>query len=236
MEGSSLGRLDPDAEFPTEADIEAELVKRFRQPGLVLACASAQNIDRMVTLYRACKRTDRTLVIDLYAAEVLAATGNPNIPHAGWPNLAVYVPQYQRRHIARTERFDLLAPHKQHRIYPEALRRLLPRAVMLFRTAMLPDIDGLGAERWIGARAIWSQWDGYLRDGSGAALRSGLAERGVPLELIHTSGHASIADLRRLSGAVRPGSLVPIHTFEGDRFEMLFENVVRRDDGEWWAV
>ena len=91
MEGSSLGRLAPDQGFPTEQDIEARLADAFSAPGFVGVCASAQNIDRMVSIYRACKRTGRTLVLDLYAAEVLAATGNPNIPQAGWPNVAIYV-------------------------------------------------------------------------------------------------------------------------------------------------
>lgn len=92
MEGSSLGRLNPGQRFPTEDVIEAQLVDRFRPDGFVGVCASAQNIDRVVSIYRACKWTDRTLLLDLYAMEVLRATGNPNLPAAGWPNLAVYVP------------------------------------------------------------------------------------------------------------------------------------------------
>ena len=80
MEGSTLGRLNAEQAFPTEADIEARFVELFRKTaGLALVAASAQNIDRMVSLYRACKRTGRTLVIDLYTAEILRATGNPNI-------------------------------------------------------------------------------------------------------------------------------------------------------------
>jgi hypothetical protein len=31
---------------------------------------------------------------------------------------------------------------------------------MLFRPAMLPDIDVLPTDPWVGARAIWSQWEG----------------------------------------------------------------------------
>lgn len=236
MEGSSLGRLEPGQRFPTETEVEALLVERLRPLGFVAVCASAQNIDRVVSLYRACKRTGRTLVLDLYAAEVLAATGNPNIPRAGWPNVAIYVPQYQRRHVARTERFDLLGPYKAHRIYPERLAALAPRAAMLFRPAMLPDVDALGTA-WTGARAIWSQWDGYLRGGPGAMLKAALAARSVPLDVIHTSGHASVADLQRLAAAIAPGALVPVRTFEGDRFTALFgANVVRRADGEWWEV
>lgn len=240
MEGSTLGRLAPDGRFPTEREIEAMFVERLRAPGFVGLCASAQNIDRVVSLYRACKKTGRTLVLDLYALEVLRATENPNIPVAGWPNLAVYVPQYQRRHIARTKRFDLLAPYKPHRIYQEGLAAFAHRAVMLFRPAMLPDLDAAGTQVWSGARVIWSQWDGYLRDegGSGAKLRAALAKRGVGFEVIHTSGHASIADLQRLVTALQPKALVPVHTFAGDRFVEHFGSSVvkRRADGEWWEV
>ncbi len=236
MEGSSLGRLDPGQRFPTEGAIEARLVERFGPDGFVGLCASAQNIDRIVTVYRACKRTGRTLVLDLYALEVLGATANPRIPAAEWPNLAVYVPEYQRRHIARTQRFDIVDRYKPHRVYREALSKLAPRAVMLFRPAMVRDID-LMPGAWAGARMIWSQWDGYLTSPANAAFRADLAAREVPLEVIHTSGHASIVDLQRLAAAIAPDALVPIHTFGGDRFAELFgPSVVRRQDGEWWGV
>ena len=228
MEGSSLGRLTPETRFPTEAEIEQRFVEAFSAPGFVAVSASAQNIDRIVSLYRACKRTGRTLILDAYAMEILRATGNEHLPQVGWPNLAVYIPEYQRRQIARNEMFDLLPIYKPARIYREAIADMRDKAVMLFRPAMLPDIDA--AQLWHGARAIWSQWEGYLKEGAGAKLVSDLKERGVPLERIHTSGHADIADLKRLSEAISPKRLVPIHTFDGDRFAEFFANVVRRKD------
>lgn len=234
MEGSSLGRLDADLRFATETEIEERFVEVFGAPVFVVVSASAQNIDRVVSLYRACKRTGRTLVLDLYAMEMLRAAGSPHLPQVGWPNLAVFIPEYQRRHIRRTERFDLLPPYKPARIYPEHLTVLGPKAVMLFRPAMTWDVAQAGL--WAGARAIWSQWDGYLKEGAGAKLAAELAEKGVPLEVIHTSGHADIVDLKRLAQSVAPRRLVPIHTFEGNRFAELFSNVVRRRDGEWWEV
>jgi len=76
-----------------------------------------------------------------------------------------------------------------------------------------------------------------LNAGAGAALKAELAARSVPLEAIHTSGHASIADLQRLAAAVMPNALVPVHSFEGYRFGGLFgPSVIRRADGEWWEV
>ncbi len=59
----------------------------------------------------------------------------------------------------------------------------------------------------------------------------------MTLEAIHTSGHASIVDLKRLAEAMAPDVLVPVHTFEGDQYPELFgTNVSRRMDGEWWEV
>ena len=236
MEGSSLGRLDPGQRFPTESAIEAQLVDRFRPDGFVGVCASAQNIDRVVSIYRACKRTSRTLLLDLYAMEVLRATGNPNVPGAGWPNLAVYVPEYQRSRIKETGRFDLVDRYKPARIYREAISTFVGRAVMLFRPPMMRDID-LIPGAWDGARMICSQWDEYLTSPANEAFRAKLDASGVPLEVIHTSGHASIGDLQRLAEAVAPDALVPVHTFGGERFPELFgSRVCRRDDGEWWGV
>ncbi len=236
MEGSSLGRLRPEQAFPTEADIEAQMVDRFRAPGFIGVCASAQNIDRIVSIYRACKRTSRTLLLDLYALEVMAATGNENVPRAGWPNLKVYVPEYQRRRIKADGRFDIVDRYKEHRIYRETLQDIAGRTVMLFRPAMLNDIDRMPGA-WTDARMIWSQWSGYLQSETSQAFQAKLADRGVPLEIVHTSGHASIGDLKRLADAMAPEVLVPVHTFEGDRYHDLFgRNVIRRADGEWWEV
>ena len=63
-----------------------------------------------------------------------------------------------------------------------------------------------------------------------------LEEHGIPLRSIHTSGHASPADLKRFAAALAPRALVPIHSFETGRFGEFFDNVVQRDDGEWWEV
>ena len=105
---------------------------------------------------------------------------------------------------------------------------------MLFRAWMLRDLER--AKALTGATVIWSQWKGYLEEGSGAQLKADCKARGIPFEIIHTSGHANVADLKRLAAAVGPMALVPIHTFEAERFPELFQNVVRHSDGDWWEV
>jgi ribonuclease J len=237
MEGSSLGRLADEGGFPTEDALELEFVARFRNTaGMALVCCSAQNIDRVVTIYRAAKRTGRTLVVDAYAAEVLRATGHDSIPKpvAGWPNIAVFLPHAQRVHLVRKGIAPIVDCYIGFRLWPEQLARAAPRLVMLFRGWMLRDLECNDA--LADARMIWSQWEGYLGDGAGARLRTECEARGIPFEVLHTSGHASVADLQRLAAAIAPTVLVPIHTFDGCRFPELFRNVVKREDGEWWEV
>jgi ribonuclease J len=56
----------------------------------------------------------------------------------------------------------------------------------------------------------------------------------MPIKDIHTSGHADLAGLREMVQVVKPKHLVPIHTFEGDRYAALFPetNVLRVKDKE----
>ena len=63
-----------------------------------------------------------------------------------------------------------------------------------------------------------------------------LADNDISLTSIHTSGHASVTDLKRLSQAIGAKKLVPIHTFESERYPGLFENVEAKEDGVWWEV
>ncbi len=237
MEGSSLGRLHAGEQFPTENALEHRFMERFQTtPGIVLVACSAQNIDRIVTIYRAAKQTGRTLMVDAYAAEVLKATGYGSIPKpAGdWPNIAVFIPQWQRIQLVKKAIAPIVNSYRGFRVWPEQLAEHAPHSVMLFRPWMLGDLERAGA--LTGARVIWSQWQGYLTERSGARLKADCESRSIPFEVIHTSGHASVGDLKRLAAAVNPNALVPIHTFEAERFASLFENVVLRQDGQWWEV
>jgi ribonuclease J len=238
MEGSSLGRLANDQAFPTEDALEDIFIDKFRATkGMALIACSAQNIDRVVTIYRAAKQTGRTLIVDAYAAEVLKATGLNTIPKPapGWSNLAVFIPQSQRVQLLKKNIAPLVDSYRGFRLWPEQLAEHAPRSVMLFRGWMMRDLDR--AKALTGARVIWSQWDGYLTTGSaGAMLKSECERRGIPFETIHTSGHASPRDLKRLAAAISPKRLIPIHTFEREQFPDLFENVKLINDGEWVEV
>ena len=66
MEGTTIGRTGTGKGLSSEADLEEAFVQAFSETeGIHFVWASAQNIDRIVTIYRAAKRTNRLFVIDL---------------------------------------------------------------------------------------------------------------------------------------------------------------------------
>ena len=235
MEGSSLGRLGMDEQFQTEAELEEEMLKAIAgTKGVALVCASAQNIDRIVTLLRLAKRCNRTLVIDLYTAAVLEATGHTKIPQSDWEGVSLYTPDDQVQKIKDKKWFELLDRHKKHRIFPNQLARKAPKSVLLMRYAHQHDLVANNALK--GATLFYSMWAGYLKTKSGIALQDWAATHGIPLEVLHTSGHAGPADLKRFVAGMNPDALVPIHTFQPERYAELFPRVEMHGDGEWWEV
>ena len=235
MEGTTIGRAGTSEGFATEADLEREFARAFKATkGIHFVWTSSQNIDRIVTIFRAAKRTGRALVIDLYTAVVLEATGRDSIPQSDWDGVQVYIPHPQRVLIKTKRLFDDLRRHKANRIYPKHLPGLRGRAVILFRPMTMRD-HGV-AVALEGATLTYSMWEGYLKRESTRGVRTWLEDNNIPMQVIHTSGHASAADLQRFAAALAPRRLVPIHSFETGRFAELFDNVVQRDDGVWWEV
>ena len=235
MEGTTLGRAGTREGFETEDDLEARFAEVFRQTkGLHLVWTSSQNIDRVVTVFRAAKRTGRLLLIDLYTAVVLEATGRDTIPQSHWPEVRLYIPQRQRVLIKENGLFADLEQHSPNRVFPEDLPGLAERAVMLFRPLAMSD---RGVQSVLeGTGFTYSMWEGYLKEDYSRRVLDWLDRHGIDWQSIHTSGHAAAADLQRFAAALAPRALVPIHSFEPGRFPELFDNVVPRRDGEWWNV
>ncbi len=234
MEGTSVRACcgPHDSGSVPEDDLVAPLAQTLRgTDGLALVAFSGQNIDRLVTVYKACRRAGRQLVIDLYGQAVAAATGRRTIPKAGFPELRVWLQQRQRVRVKRAGAFGMLEL-KGSRVYLEEIAREPGRFALMFRSSMLAELEA--AVDLAGSALVWSQWAGYLaRD---ARLQEFLGRSGLPVVHHHTSGHADVPALQRLVAAVAPERVVPIHTEAPERFRELFERVELRADGEWWTV
>jgi ribonuclease J len=232
LEGTRIG--DRSRAGVSEQELEQRLAEYMRATdGMALVAYSPQNVDRLVTVYRAAKRSGRVLVMDLYAAAIARATGRDTIPQAEWDGVRVYVPQAQRIKVKRAGAFERVAAIRAERIYAEELRASAPRLALTFRASMTRELDA--ADCLDGASLAWSMWRGYYDDPASEWLRAWLATRGIATAQLHSSGHATTADLQRLAAAVG-GRIVPIHTAAAEQYADLFEGVEPHPDGEWWEV
>lgn len=205
--------------------------------GLVVVLGSPQNVDRLVTTYRAALRAKRDLVIDLYGADVAAATGRATIPQLGeeWPRVHVFLPQAQRVRILKSKEFHRLAAVLNKRLFAEHLAAE-PSKYVLFGSFQAELGRLLVAGPKIGA-VVWSMWDGYLVGPSGVRLQEQLAAAQIPLVHHHTSGHARPQQLQELIEAMQPGCVVPIHTDSPEDLVALAGRPgALPNDREWWEV
>jgi len=235
MEGTTIGRPQTSKGFETERELETKFVELFKKTkGMPLVWCSGQNIDRIVSVLRACIKTERMLILDMYTAHILRATESTKILGACGKYAKVFLPMGQKRQVKWKKRFDVSDLYKPWRIYGEQLAAAAPHSVMLFRPTMAEEVEKLGCLD--GARLIYSMWGGYLKDEKQKPFLEWLARHNIPLDECHTSGHAAVADLVKLRNVFKNAPLVPIHTDQPDQFEKLFGNVQRRADGMWWEI
>jgi ribonuclease J len=235
LEGTTLSRSENlSGKSKTESELEDQIVNQMQDsPGLVLASFSPQNIDRFVTIYRATRRAGREFIGDVYLAHVLSELKLDTLPQAASGAFRVYLPQRQRSRIIADQAFHLVNGLGASRIYPDEIASKPEKWVMLFRESMMSDIDRLPPS--ISATLLYSFWPGYLAQGN-RRLQAWCEDRGTPLKLFHTSGHADTQTLVRFAKGLRPKSVIPIHTTASAIMERLIPDVVIVPDGEWHTV
>jgi len=102
----------------------------------------------------------------------------------------------------------------------------------MIRPSLIRDLDRAGVipnrhDAW-----SWSMWKGYLANKDGQRLQTWFDAGGASARHIHTSGHASPADLRAFAAALAPKEMVPIHGVAWDEDATGFPPIRRLRDGE----
>ena len=221
----------------TERELEEQIISHITEaPGIVLAAFSPMHVDRLVTFYRAAKRTGRIFVVDPYAAFVMhLVSGQAKLPRPGEAaDIRVYYNSYfeeshERRGLKKIHRmFDA------GRITLDDILGDPHRYLMVFRPSMLSrDFDGQLPHK---ARCLYSYWTGYLGRPELVDLREKLAAANGYLVEAHTSGHIFADDIVQFVRAINPRSVVPIHTFEPERFVDVFPRVRQLKDQELFKL
>jgi len=236
LEGTMLGRQGPQA-YADEQAVETALIKLLtNRTNMAMVFCSSQNIDRICSIYRAARRTGSTMVIDLYTAYVLDQLKplSVRLPQHDSPGIRVKYWRYHADKLAEAGHKDFLyaANHAKIKIEEIAKRRrdivMLAKSNSLLPTVAshLPDVSGM--------QMVWSMWPGYL-DGHDVVRRF-CEDNGLDLQVVHTSGHATVEDLQRLAGAVKAKAVVPIHSFGYAGYGSVFANVCQHKDREWFET
>jgi ribonuclease J len=233
LEGTSLGREG--TTFKNETDLENEFLALFNMPGKSnLVYTSGQNADRIVSIYRACIRSGKVLVVDVYVAtflKVLSKYAGIPYPSEDFKSLRVIFPYYTSKRLAKEHNEKILYQFKNYKISKEEISKHPDKYVMIVRPSMRTDLQRISGID--GGNFIYSMWDGYRKRAVTKEFLEYFESRGFSVHRIHTSGHADIGTLKQMVEAINPKTIVPIHTFNGADYNKIFNHPIRlMKDGE----
>ena len=223
LEGTNILRAKNN---PTEREVENQFIETFNHApdALHLVWCSAKNIDRICALFRACIRCRKTLVVDPFTANVLAAVAklNPHIPTVTTAKqMRVYFPYYlTKRLLERNPESYIysLEPRKNKVSYNDLITNP-KRYVMVVRPSAVSYLEKLSIRP---IRLIKSIWGGYWNETNTERFRSWAKEHCDAIKDIHSSGHADIQSLQRIVEFVNPQTIIPIHTDSPSSFSAIF--------------
>lgn len=238
MEGTNLGTAKP---IDREDDLENTFTALAHEvPGNLFVNWSAQNIDRTVTLFRAARKSGRELVVDLYGADVLErispGTGIPCPGDPRFPELKVLITAAGKRMYANQGRENWTAAHAKTSYATSRWRLIGRRAIVMTRDSMLREFARGGLRFTEHDAYIFSNWRGYLDEADPASGWAQARDAGARTLHIHTSGHASPADLARFAAAIAPRAIVPVHGLSWDAPGIALPPLQRLADGVAWAL
>jgi ribonuclease J len=243
LEGTMLHRNND--LFPDETAVETLIFETIRQQkNISFLLSSSQNIDRIVSAYRACKRAGKILVIDMYTAWVLEQLRQitQNTPAMDWPEIRVFAAYSQDQKLkANPDYFgDFRKRLYRYRVKREELHAT-PEAFLYFGKMSSFRLINAFKNAAAPVSVIYSQWLGYL-DGTHAdyfgsdKIAAFQSDPETNFIYAHSSGHAPLKDLQKLAAALNPKMLVPIHTEDAEGFRSKFENVMTLADGETFVL
>lgn len=232
IEGTAMNRSSSD--FLSESDIESFFYKLFsKQTSSSFLIASSQNIDRIVTLYRACLKADKVLLIDFYTAWILKLMQkvSKSVPYINWKNIAV-VHNFGGRYyniIKEHEYFFegfLSEVFSNNHLRIEELRDQPSKYVFKVSSSHIAKIADL--MNIADPMLVYSQWEGYIKDD--VTLKS--LKNKYDMEYCHTSGHASVDDIELFLNTLQPVKAIPIHTETPYLFKKIYDKTVIYKDNE----
>jgi len=215
LEGTNIEKIK---NIQTEIDAKDELTKLFNEDTsrLNFVWCSGQNIDRLVNIFSAARKTRKTLVVDVYVAAVLQEIHelNRNIPSAETHGIKVLYTHGTND----AEQVEYFFCFKNQRVSPDEILRNPENFVVVIRPSMLHFLKKkLTVSK---ANVITSLWKNY--EENEGAFFEWVDTNGYRRKYIHTSGHADRSSLVKIAKYINPDKIIPIHTEKKQMFFDLF--------------
>lgn len=203
-EGTNLGQTKP---YIKESDLETRAYEIMSSSiGPVFILQSSVNVDRLVSFYRAAKRSRRRFLMDDYQSQVCEAAGG-NVPR---PDMFLDVFAFAPK-VLKGERYEKFNKYKNKISWASIGRQ--KNYCMLIRTSHLKLIKSLSNKCDLnGATLIYSMWDGYKQKDYMKAFLAEIESFGIKVVLLHTSGHADKQTIDKLISHTKPKTIEYIHT------------------------
>lgn len=244
MEGTMIQRSNHD--FPDEQSVENKIYETIKSDDQIsFMIGSSQNIDSIVSAYRACKKAGKIFVIDMYTAWILEKLKivSSSIPNMSWDDVKVL------RSFGKIY-YDKISENPSHfggfksKIYDDGNHIQLDEIKLSpnkFFIKMSPSFIEKSIQKLEvdNANIIYSQWLGYLKEEFNNQKSIEILKR---LEekynwvYAHTSGHADLEALQMFASSINPKKLIPIHTEHKEEFENYFDNVAVLEDNEVYEI
>lgn len=181
---------DYDKEVYAEQKIQEKLANLMQTDNDVYVLCSTTNIDRIVSIYKACNQNKRVLYVDYTQAKILNDLGGA-IPH----------PRSHKNIKILNKKYKDIMQSKENYVF-------LVRATMV-------DICRELLKNRKKATFVYSMWKGYLE---GEKENEQIKEfvnmfknNNIPVYNLHTSGHATNKDIQKLIETTNPKQIKYVH-------------------------
>ena len=230
IEGTNINRIQE--KINTEENIENEIIEKVKNKiGINLIMLGSQNIDRIVSIYKATSKMKKILVVDIYTANILATLSKyAKIPYpsSDFKNIKVIFTQKLCRKLELEGKKDNILKFSKFKITKEEIETNKDNIMMIVKNSMLEEIGNIkGIEN---GTFIYSMWEGYLEKST--ALLQFLERHKLEFIKIHTSGHANNNFIMKFIKEINPKMIIPIHTNYPKKFEMFGKNVKVLNDNQ----
>lgn len=216
MEGTRLSRNEARDPYPTEQSVRTAIKDLLQNSDkLAFISFSSQNLDRLCSLISACSATKRTLVIDPYTASLLDIFHDSfkSVPDADIASCIRVYYGVSEKIAEKMKAAGLFYAHRAKKISKEEIQANPGKFLIKFNYKLAHWLLDHGVSDY---DFIYSMWHGYLtRQKTWDDYKEHLTE-------IHTSGHASVSDLKEFVEKMAPKTIIPVHTECKDSYESTF--------------